>query len=325
MRTHPATVAGSRAGKGKAMTASRSGGWAIAVALLLGACWFPKDRGQRLEERVERVEGESAVRRPSENRGAAEEQVRRIDAKIDAKMAEVQSKLNELNATAQQAGTERSARNDKLAEEMSRLRAMLEGHAHRLDAIEKSVAQLHASAAARVSERKAAAPERKAAAAPERKAAAAPEREAAAVPEEPKKREPPEVPQGKTSVLALARQQEVSGEKAVARDLYQEYVSKFPADPRAAQAHFRLGELAFGDRRYQEAIVEYGRVAKDFPRSEEAPDALLRTAEAMTKLDLKDDAIAVLSEIPKRYPASSAAVRAKQRLAELTEAKKKRR
>jgi TolA-binding protein len=45
----------------------------------------------------------------------------------------------------------------------------------------------------------------------------------------------------------------------------------------------------------------------------------------MTKLDLKDDAIAVLSEIPKRYPASSAAARAKQRLAELTEAKKKRR
>jgi len=177
MRTHPATVAGSRAGK--AMTASHSGGWAIAAVLLLGACWFPKDRGQRLEERVERVEGESAVRRPSENRGAAEEQARRIDAKIDAKMAEVQSRINELNATVQQAGTERSARNDKLAEEMGRLRAMLEGHAHRLDAMEKSVAQLHASAGARVSERKtAAAPERKVAAVPERKAAAAPERAA---------------------------------------------------------------------------------------------------------------------------------------------------
>ncbi|OFX26425.1 MAG: hypothetical protein A2V77_23120 [Anaeromyxobacter sp. RBG_16_69_14] len=317
-------MAGSRAGK--AMTASHSGGWAIAAVLLLGACWFPKDRGQRLEERVERVEGESAVRRPSENRGAAEEQARRIDAKIDAKMAEVQSRINELNATVQQAGTERSARNDKLAEEMGRLRAMLEGHAHRLDAMEKSVAQLHASAGARVSERKAAAvPERKAVAAPEREPAAAPEREAVAAPEVPKKREASEVPQGKTSVLALARQQEASGEKAVARDLYQEYVSKFPADPRAAQAHFRLGELAFGDRRYQEAIVEYGRVAKDFPRSDEAPDALLRTAEAMTKLDLKDDAVAVLSEIPKRYPASSAATRAKQRLTELTEGKRKRR
>jgi tol-pal system protein YbgF len=283
------------------------------LALLVCACWFPKDRGQRLEERVERVEGESAVRPPSENRGVAEEQVRRVDAKVDAKMAEVQGKLNELNAAAQKAGTERSARNDKVAEEVSRLRAMLEGYAHRLDAVEKSVAQLHASAGAgaRAAERKSA-------------AAVAPEASKAVAPEVSEKRGAPEAPQGGKGVLALARQQEVNGEKTVARDLYQEYVNKFTADPSAAQAHFRLGELAFGDRRYQDAIVEYGKVAKDFPRSNEAPDALLRTAESMMKIDLKDDAVAVLSEIPKRYPASSAATRAKQRIAELADGRRRR-
>ena len=304
MRTHPATVPGIRADK--AMTASRSGGWAIAAALLLGACWFPKDRGQRLEERVERVEGESAVRVPSGNRGAAEEQSRRVDAKVDAKMAEVQIKLNELNAAvqresaAQREGTERSAGNDKVAEEVSRLRAMLEGYAHRLDAVEKTVAQLHSSASASAST-----------------GARVPERKGAIAPEAPRQREAPAAPKGKTGVLALARQQEVNGEKGVARDLYQEFVDKFPADPNAAQAHFRLGELWFGEKRWRDAVLEYGKVAQDFPRSDKAPDALLRTAESMLALDLKDDAKKLFEGVVSRYPKSSAAQRARARLAEL--------
>ncbi len=293
MGTQPAAVNG--VARGTAFTFRPRAG-AIAVALLLSACWFPKDRGQRLEERVERVEGESSIRPPGEDRAASQEQARRIDAK----MAEVQSKLNELSATAQQAGAQRPATRDKLAEEVSRLRAMVEEYAHRLDAVEKTVARLHSSAGGRVSERRGG---------------------PAPAPETLEKREAPEYPQDKTGVLALAREQEGKGQKAVARDLYEEYVNKYPADPNAAQAHFRLGELAFGERRYRDAIREYGRVAKDFPRSDKAPDALLRTAESMLEMDLKDDAVVVLSEIPKRYPASSAASRAKQRLAELTNAK----
>ncbi|HTT70426.1 MAG TPA: tetratricopeptide repeat protein, partial [Anaeromyxobacteraceae bacterium] len=126
--------------------------------------------------------------------------------------------------------------------------------------------------------------------------------------------EPPPEPSG---VFALAREQEAKGQKEVARDLYREYVEKFPRDPNAAHAHYRLGELAYGDHKYPEAIVEYGKVAQDFPHAEEAPDALYRTAESMLAIDLRDDAMVVLSEIPTRYPTSAAAARAKERLADL--------
>ena len=123
-------------------------------------------------------------------------------------------------------------------------------------------------------------------------------------------------------VLALAREHESKGDKAVARAIYQEYVAKFPTDPSSARAHFRLGELAFAERQYRDAISEYGRVAKEFPRSDEAPEALLRTAESMLQLNLGEDAKAVLAEVPRRYPATPAAQRARERLAELNRAKR---
>jgi len=302
MRTHlaPATVLARR----RPMTRSI---WSIALVLPIAACWYPKERGQRLEQRLERIEGDGSTRQPDQTQAATQEQAGRVDARL----AEVQRKLDALQATTQETRTDRSARQDKLdrlADEVSRLRAGFDGYGRRLDSVEKSVAALHSSA--------------------NRASASRPpaERKAAAPAEELMKPEAPQASTSKPGFLALAREQESKGQKAVARDLYQEYVEKFPTDPSAAQAHFRLGELAFGERRYQDAIAQFGKVAKDFPRSAEAPDALLRTAASMTQLDLHDEAVAVLSEIPKRYPASPAAARAKQRLAELAgSARKKQR
>jgi tol-pal system protein YbgF len=125
-------------------------------------------------------------------------------------------------------------------------------------------------------------------------------------------------PTDKAEFFALAMQQEQAGERAVARQLYDEYVKKWPTDPRAADAWFRMGEISFGEKRYREAVLSYGKVAQDFPRSDKAPDALFRTGEAMLALDLKDDAKAIFQDVVKRYPKTSAAKKASARLAELS-------
>ena len=109
----------------------------------------------------------------------------------------------------------------------------------------------------------------------------------------------------------------------MARDLYQEFAKRWPADPRAADAHFRLGELWFGERRYREAILEYGKVAQDFPRSDKAPDSLLRTGESMLALDDRDAAAKLFAEVVKRYPRTTAAQKARARLEELARRKNK--
>jgi tol-pal system protein YbgF len=269
--------------------------------LLLCACWFPQDRGQRLEKRIDRIEEEGPTRQLDQERGAMEERARKVDVKI----AEIQKKLDALETGSHGAEPGGVARRDELAAELGGLRATLDQQGRRLDTIEKALAQARSGAGNRAAERRTA-------------SGRAMEHRPAGAPEVPRTRAPPEAPREKTGFLAFAREQEGKGEKAVARDLYQEYVQKFPDDPQAAEAHFRLGELAFGDRRYQDAIASFGKVAKDFPASERAPAALLRTAEAMLALDLKDDAISLLTEIPKRYPGTPAAKRARQHLSELS-------
>jgi tol-pal system protein YbgF len=274
---------------------------AVALALLLSACWVPVERGQKMEQRITRLEGESQIsaKQLDEQRSIVRERV----AEADAKIAEVQKKIDELNATAHRTGADLAVNQDKLAEEVTRLRGVLEEQAHKLESLDKTLAQMKSDSDARFAALKG--------------AGALDEFEAR------KKLESLPRPSDKVAFLDLARTQESKGEKSVARGLYDEFVRKWPNDPRAADAHFRLGELWFGDRRYRDALLEYGKVAQDFPRSDKAPDALLRSAESMLELDLKDDAKAILADIPKRYPGTSAATRAKARLAELSSGSKR--
>lgn len=276
-----------RTGAGGHQVPTQAGG-ALAILLLASACWYPKEMGARLEQRVNRIETTSAARQPEENAAASQELARRLDLRISVLQKQVDT-LNASSSTSQQAGAERTTRLEALGEEIRRLRAALEQHGQRLDAIERSLAQPRQV----VRER------------PPKSAA----RPAATPPP------PPAAPEG--DVLAVAREQEAKGEKAVARSLYEEFLEKYPQDPGAPEARYRLGELAYGERRYKDAVVQYGKVAEDFPRSDRAPDALLKTAESMLAMDLREDATTLLNEVQKRYPGTPAAGRARQRLAEL--------
>ena len=269
---------------------------AAAGAALLSACWVPVERGRQMEARIDRLEGESRI----SAKGLDEQRlvVRERVAQVDAKIVEVQKKIDELNATAHRTGADMAVNQDKLAGEVTRLRGILEEQAHRLDVLDQALAQTKTDSDARFAALKG--------------AGALDEFEAK------KRLETIARPADKVAFFDLARAQEAKGDRPVARALYEEFVRKWPTDPRAADAHFRLGELWFGEKRHRDAILEYGKVAQNFPRSDKAPDALLRTAESMLEIDLQDDAKALLADVQKRYPNTSAAARAKALLADLT-------
>ncbi len=273
---------------------------ALALALGSAGC-MTADQGRRLDARIQRLEAESDI--SAKQLDAQRATLRERIGVVDSKIVEVQKKIDELNATAHRTGADLEVNQDKLAGDVTRLRGMLEENSHKLDELEKTIGQQKSDTDARFAALKG--------------AGALEEYEAKKKVAELKR------PTDKAAFLALAQEQEAKGEKGVARELYDEFVKKWPSDPRAADAHFRLGEMWFAEKKYREAILAYGKVAQDFPRSDKAPDAMLRTAESMSALDLKDDARTLFEELRNRYPGTTAAQKAKARLAELETSKKK--
>ena len=261
---------------------------ATLLLLLASACWVPVERGRQMEDRIRRLEDENAAtaRQLEEQRVVYRDRVAAID-----------QKLNELNATSHRTGADVAANQDRLAERVTRLQGQLEEEQHRVKTVEEALAALRVETDGRFHALKG--------------AGALEEWEGR------RKAESIKRPADKAAYFALAQEQEGAGEKAVAKQIYDEYVKKWPTDPRAADAWFRIGEIAYGEKRYREAVLAYGRVAQDFSRSDKAPDALYRTAEAMTALGLKDDAKVIYEDVGTRYPKSSAAKKAAARLAEL--------
>ena len=274
---------------------------AIPLLLLLSACWVPVEKGKQMDDRIQRLEAESAAtsRQLEEQRTVIRDRIARVDQKI----VEVQRKLDELNATAHRSGADVVANQDRMQETLTRLQGQLEEEQHHLVQVDQKVASLQADTEARFAALKG--------------AGALEDYEGR------KKAEGLRRPTEKAEFFALAQQQEAAGEKAVAKQLYEEYVKKWPTDPRSADAWFRLGELAYGERRYRESVLAYGKVAQDFPRSDKAPDALFRTGDAMLSLDLRDDAKAIFQDVVTRYPKTTAAKKAQSRLAEIAKGSKK--
>ncbi len=263
----------------------------IAAAILLvsaSACFVTKEQGRQMDARITRLEGEAEL---------SAKQLDDLRAAVRERIAAVDQKIGELNATAHRTGADMAVNQDKMAEDLTRLRGQLEEEAHRLDLLDQSLKQQRDSTDARFAALKG--------------AGALAEWEAKQKAGQLKR------PTDKNEFFALAQQQEAAGERAVARELYDEFVRKWPNDPRSADAYFRLGELYFGDKRYREAVLAYGKVAQDYPRSDKAPDALFRAGESMLALGVKNDARGLFEEVQQRYPGTTAARRAKLRMNEV--------
>ncbi len=274
---------------------------AFSLLLVVTGCWVPVEKGRQMDARIQRLEAETAAttQQLEEQRTVVRDRI----AKVDQKIVEVQKKLDELNNTAHRSGADVVANQDRLQESLTRMVGQLEEHQHQLQQTDVRLAQLQSDTEARFAALKG--------------AGALEDYEGR------KRAETLKRPADKGEFLALAIQQEQAGERAVARQLYDEYVKKWPTDPRAADAWFRMGEISYGEKRYREAVLSYGKVAQDFPRSDKAPDALFRTGEAMLALDLRDDAKAIFQDVAKRYPKTTAAKKANARLAEMAKPAKK--
>ena len=267
------------------------------LSLCLSGCFYPADRGRALEAKVDQLSQENA-RLSTEVR----DQLAATLPKVEEKVREVTQALETLDNAARRKDADIGLQVEKTVEDVAALRGQMETYLFKMGELEATLGRLNSETEQRLTESKG----------PEAVKEAETKRRADVL----------ERPTDKKEFLALADTQAREGERALARQLYGEFLKKWPRDPLTGEAHFGLGETYYADDKCREALFEYGKVLQEFTRSTSAPAAYLRSSECFQKLKMNEEAKLALEELIRSHPRSTQAKTAKTRLAELERAKK---
>jgi tol-pal system protein YbgF len=108
-----------------------------------------------------------------------------------------------------------------------------------------------------------------------------------------------------------------SGKYDLAKQEFSDYIQNFPSNDLAGNAEFYLGEIAYAQNDYKDAITSYDTVLANYPKSFKLAASLLKKASAEVELGMKASGIRDLREVERRFPGSDEARRAQAKLHDL--------
>ena len=100
----------------------------------------------------------------------------------------------------------------------------------------------------------------------------------------------------------------------VASSEFNDVLQYYPNDPLAGNAQFYLGEIAYRQQKYKDAIKAYNGVLENFSGSPKAPAAQLRKGLALLQLGQRDSGTHELRSLIQRYPQTPEALQARSKL-----------
>jgi len=103
----------------------------------------------------------------------------------------------------------------------------------------------------------------------------------------------------------------------VASGEFQDVLHYYPLDDLAGTAQFYLGEIAYRQQNYADAVTAYNAVLEGFPGSAKAPAAQLRKGLALLQMNRKTAGVQELRALIQRHPQTPEAAQARQKLANL--------
>jgi len=107
------------------------------------------------------------------------------------------------------------------------------------------------------------------------------------------------------------------GQWTLAIQSFQDYLKYYGDSDRASNAQFYLGEIAYSQKQYEQAVAEYDKVLSNYPKSFKLAPARLKKGMALIELGQKNPGVRELREVVKRYPGTEEERRARARLKEL--------
>jgi tol-pal system protein YbgF len=108
-----------------------------------------------------------------------------------------------------------------------------------------------------------------------------------------------------------------SGKYDLARSEFEDYLKYYGDTDLASNAQFYLGEIAYSQRQYSQAVAEYDKVLTNYPKSFKLAPARLKKGMALIELGQKTSGVKELREVVKRYPGTEEERRARAKLKEL--------
>ena len=99
----------------------------------------------------------------------------------------------------------------------------------------------------------------------------------------------------------------VSGDYKLAIDDLQDFLSKYPTDPRVPDAHVLMGDALFNQKKFDQALPEYDIVLQKYPDSDKSRAALLKKGLALKEANQTQQAQTILKEVAAKFPNTSEA------------------
>lgn len=106
------------------------------------------------------------------------------------------------------------------------------------------------------------------------------------------------------------------GDYAKGQEVLRQFLNRYPQNQLAVNAQYWIGEAFYGEKQYENAILQFQDVIQNHPDHPKAPAALLKQGLAFHAMgDLKNARI-ILQKVIDSYPKSEEAAKAKDRLAQ---------
>jgi tol-pal system protein YbgF len=104
------------------------------------------------------------------------------------------------------------------------------------------------------------------------------------------------------------------GEFSHGREGLQAFLKKHPKHELAVNATYWVGEAYYGEKKFENAILQFQDVLKKYPQHNKAASAQLKQALSFQSLGDKETAPVLLKKVVKNYPDSPEAKKAQERL-----------
>jgi len=108
-----------------------------------------------------------------------------------------------------------------------------------------------------------------------------------------------------------------AGKYDLAWSEFRDYLKYFGDTELASNAQFYLGEVAYAQKNYGQAVTQYDKVLTNYPKSFKLAPAHLKKGMALIELNQKTAGVKELREVVKRYPGTEEERRARAKLKDL--------